>query len=107
MSNTYDLGNVIRLSVVFTQLGGAPIDPTAVQLNVRPYGGDIQTFTYALNQITRTGVGAYYCDFTPTTPGQYFYRFSGTGAAVAAGDGQFNVTDSNAIDPNPFPAPCC
>jgi hypothetical protein len=108
MSNFYDIGNIIRLSVAFTEIDGTtPIDPTAIQLNVRLFGGDVQSFTYANAQVLRDGAGLYHYDYMPDQAGLYYYRYFGTGAAVAAGDGQFSVDDSATLYPVPYPSPSC
>lgn len=108
MSDTYDIGNLIRLSVAFTLADGTPIDPTNVQLNVRPSQGATEIFTYAANQVQKDGIGLYHYDYEPDASGIYYYRYVGTGGAIAAADCQFQVTDSVTLEP--FPSvlpPCC
>lgn len=106
MAKTYDIGNIIRLKVAFTDLSGNPVDPTDVQLNVRPYGGDLQTFTYLDSQVLRLGVGIYYYDYTPLVAGLFYYRYIASGAVVAAGDSSFNVSSSPASSTWPASTPC-
>lgn len=95
---SFDIGNVIRLSVAFTDSSGTPVDPGSVQLNVRAAGDAVETFTYADNQIIKDGTGLYHYDYPPATPGLYYYRFIGTDGATAAGDSQFGITASLATD---------
>lgn len=94
--SSFDIGNIIRLSVAFTDTSNAPVDPGVIQLNVRTAGGPVETFTYADNQIMRDGVGRYHYDYTPAVPGLYYYRFVGSEGATAAADSQFGITASPA-----------
>lgn len=103
MSN-FDIGNIVRLSVAFTDSNNAPVDPGAISLNIRP----ISTYTYVDNDIIRDGAGLYHYDYTPSAPGLYYYRYIGTDGATAASDGQFGITASQATDPWPQGlTPCC
>jgi hypothetical protein len=87
MSN-YLLGNVIRLSVSFKDLAGVAADPTTVVLTVKRRTSTNETLTP-----TKDSVGNYHYDYTPAAAGAYFYRFNGTGALVAATQGQFTIDD--------------
>lgn len=106
MADTFDIGNVVRLTVTFTDTAGELIDPSAVQLNIRPYGGDISTYTWLGGDIIRASLGVFYYDYTPSQPGLYYYRFIGTGALVAAGDSSFSITSSPATGTWPTPSTC-
>lgn len=106
MTNTYDIGNVVRLKVTFTDQDGNVVDPTDVQLNVRLYGGDIETFTYGHVQVLRLSEGIYYYDYTPLTSGLYYYRFIASGIVIAAADSSFNITDSPASGTWPATPAC-
>lgn len=103
---TFDIGNVIRLKVVFTDIDGSAVDPTDVQLNVRLYGGDVETFTFGNGQVQRQATGIYYYDYTPSQPGLYYYRYIGSGDAVAAGDSTFSISSSQADGQWPPPPAC-
>ena len=88
---TYDIGDTVRLKGEFTDDAGAAADPTAVSMIVKDPAGTKTTYTYALAQITKLAVGIYYYDLTITMAGDWYYRFSGTGAVVTAGEQYFNV----------------
>lgn len=84
---TYDIGDEVRLSVAFTDAAGAAADPTTVTCTVRKPDGSTLTPT-----ATSTGsTGAYRADIQPDQTGNWYYRFAGTGALVAAEEGQFYV----------------
>lgn len=106
MANTYDIGNVIRLTGTFRDASGTLVDPTIIQLNVRPYGGEIETFTFEADQVLFLSTGIYYYDYTPLTAAKYFYRFIGGGDVIAAGDNSFDVSASPAVGTWPPPPVC-
>jgi hypothetical protein len=56
-------------------------------------GTTTTTYTYPAT-ITKSGTGEYYVDVTPTTEGIWDYRWVGTGTVQAAGEGAFNVPNS-------------
>lgn len=92
MASTYDIGDVIRASVVFT-VDGTAADPTDVYFAYQTPDGAIQNSTYAAGttDITRTAVGYYQKDIATTGAGLYEYRFWSTGTAQAAEEGYFSV----------------
>lgn len=93
--NSYGVGNLIRLSVTFTELvGQTPIDPTDVTLYIQNPDGTVDEFTYLDSQIVRDGVGLYHYDLPNPESGYYYYRFEGSGTIVAASNGQFNSIPS-------------
>lgn len=86
MERNYDLGDVVRLEAAFSDADGNPADPTEVVLRVK--GSTVVTYTP-----TRVLIGLYRYDFQPDEPGMYRYRFEGTGAVRAAGEGSFFVRE--------------
>lgn len=81
---SYDKGDLVRLTVAFTDLGGTAADPTTVTLSVRDPAGTITTYTYAGAQVIKEATGAFYYDLALSTVGVYTYRWTGTGAVQAA-----------------------
>ena len=101
--NSYHVGALVRISAAFTDTNGAAADPTAVTLLVKlryVIGATETTYTYAGGTVTKSGTGAYYVDFTPTTEGIWDYRWVGTGAIQAADENAFNVPDSEFYGPS-------
>lgn len=92
--NEYDVGDVVRLSVTFTD-GGTAVDPGTVTFKVRPPVGDIVTYVYGTDAaLVRTATGAYRIDYEPTLHGTYVWRAAGTVTNKAAGEQTFRVRDS-------------
>jgi hypothetical protein len=92
--NTYDIGDLVRLSVDFT-VSGVYTDPTAVTLKLRSPAGVETTSTYngvaQVPPITRSSAGRFYADFAPTAEGVWEYRYAGTGLVQAAERAEFFV----------------
>ena len=87
----YEIGDGIRLSVVFTEaIGGQHVDPTTLAFTVQLPDGTIDTTI----PVTRTATGKYYADTVATLPGVHYYRWAGTGACQAAVEGAFTVSRS-------------
>lgn len=81
--NVYEVDTLIQLNVTFynTQLN-LPADPTTVALFVEDPSGNVTQIPS--NLITRTGVGTYYSDFMPSGPGEWTYKWQGSGTSVLA-----------------------
>src|SRR4051812_19836869 len=93
----YDLGDTARLSVAFT-VGGVATDPTTIAATVRK--PDTVTTAYTSGQITHDGVGLYHLDVTVDVPGEWAYKFTGTGTAADVGPGILYVRpDPTAASP--------
>lgn len=86
--NSYILGEVVRVSVAYT-IAGVATDPTTATVKVLNPLGALTTATP-----TKDSTGNYHYDFATTIEGLHYYRFEGTGACVAAGEGQF-LTQTN------------
>jgi len=84
------LGDLRRLSVVFTDLAGATLDPTAVSLTVTEPDGTTTVKTLADGVVNDPGAGgALYYDFSIAKAGRHTVRWAGTGALQAAGASEF------------------
>jgi hypothetical protein len=88
---TRDIGDQVRLGATFTNLSGAPSDPTNISLTVTTPGHATVTYTYAGAELTKTGTGVYYKDLDLTSHGVWKFRWMGTGAIVAAEPGTLFV----------------
>ena len=82
---SYWVGTVVRVTATFTA-GATPADPTTVVARTRSPGGTVATVA-----ATRTGVGVFTADVALTERGIWGYRFEGTGAVVAAAEGEVNA----------------
>jgi hypothetical protein len=88
------VGEVVRLSVTFTDITDEPVDPDTVVLKVRL--PDATTETFEGGQITNdnTAEGAFYMDYVTTLHGDYKWRWEGTENVIAAVEGLFSVKQS-------------
>lgn len=83
----YIEGCQVRVTGTFTDFAGADTDPTGVTFKIHSPSGIETTRTYGVSGITKTGTGVYYSDITLDEGGVWTYRWAGTGALVAAGQG--------------------
>lgn len=91
--STYDIGDLIVLSVAFA-VEGTPTDPTTIVCRVKSPSA-VQTLTYGIDSgLIRDDVGAYHVDVSVTTWGTWWYRWEGTGAAEGAEAAMFRVRQS-------------
>jgi hypothetical protein len=92
-STNYVAGAVVRITGAFTA-SGTPTDPTTITLSLKGGTGGLVQFTYAASQIVRDSAGNYHYDYTIPASGQFFYRWEGTGAVIAAAEGSFVSTSA-------------
>lgn len=85
--NSYSVGDRARCSVQFTDMGGLAADPTTVVAKYKAPAGTVTTKTYGDDEeVVKAGTGFYYIDVDLSAAGEWYYRFNGTGAVVAAGE---------------------
>jgi hypothetical protein len=65
-----------------------------VTLKVKDPTGNVDVYTYALAQVTRSGLGVYYKDVTIDERGVWLYEWTGTGACAVVEEGKFFVRTS-------------
>ncbi|NLD42119.1 MAG: hypothetical protein GX657_01355 [Chloroflexi bacterium] len=89
MASSYDRGDLVRLSVVFTDAEGVATDPTTITCTVKAPSGTVTVYTYGEDaEVVKDGVGAYHLDLEISASGEWHYRWAGTGACTAAGEGR-------------------
>jgi hypothetical protein len=92
MSNTYDYGDLVRVTGTFTTAAGVATDPTAVLCKVRNPAGTVTTLTYGTDAaLVKSGTGVYYTDVSASAAGIWHYRFYSTGTGQAANETYFQV----------------
>lgn len=92
--NSYDIGDLVRVSVAFTNSGGTAVDPSSVVLKYVAPGGTAIMRTYGVvGEVEKDATGQYHYDIDTTggNPGEWWYKWSGTGAAQATAKGRFLV----------------
>jgi len=95
---SYDVGDSIRLSAVFYDENGAVVDPTTVTLKVKDLVPATTSYVYGVDsEITKDRVGHYHADLTidGAGDGYWYFRWEGTGTAVAAEEEKFKVDKKN------------
>ncbi len=91
MANTYDVGDVARLSAAFTQTAVA-IDPSTVTVTYVTPSGNTTVYVYAVNaELVKASTGNYYVDVALTAAGIYRWRWVSTGTGAAASEGWLQV----------------
>jgi len=96
MANRYQVDTLIQLNVTFYNVqANLPADPQSVALFIEDPSGNVTMASTA--QIVRTGVGTYYYDFVPSGPGEWTYKWQGSGTqgvVATAPDTRFFVEGS-------------
>lgn len=82
---TYTVGQPVRITATF-KVGSTLTNPTTVTVQVKDPDGAITT-----PAATNDSTGVYHVDITPAKKGRYAYRVAGTGACIAAAEGEFNA----------------
>ena len=85
MTNSYDVGAVVRSAVNFQTSSGADVDPTTVTCKSMPLGGVVSSFVNGTaTEVVKDSTGDYHIDIALTVAGQHKLRWigSGTNAAV-------------------------
>lgn len=89
----YDLGDIIRTGVTFTNSAGVVVAPDAVTYKFRKWLLDPSSVTN-VTSIANPSTGVYYADIDTSSgmaEGEYRFRWQGTGANAAAGEGAFKI----------------
>ena len=94
MSNTYDVGDVARVTATFTNSAGVGVDPTSLAMYhgiTRPVVTPVTSLVYGPDSITRVTTGQFYTDVAVNSHGEWHYRWIGKGANAAAVEGKFGA----------------
>ena len=92
--NVYDIGDIARCTGTFTDIDDDPADPTSVVFRYEKPDGTETALTYGVDgAVIRDSIGVYHVDLTIAAGeyGRWHYRWTGTGALVAAGESRFQV----------------
>jgi len=96
--NSYDTGDLVRITGLLASAAGVLTDPTTLVATVTDPSGITTTYTYGSSAFPiRVSAGTYYVDITPTEPGHWAYRFQSTGTGQAADEGRFWVRASRVV----------
>lgn len=87
-------GDTLKVAAEFRGTDGLHADPGAVTLTVLPPSGSTTTYTYAGATVTKDATGKFSKRLTPTTVGEWHYRFEGTSPAAGVVEDSFIVRSS-------------
>ena len=92
----YHLGDLIRVSAVFTDAAGDAVDPDAVFAQYKDPSGNVTELEYLTDAaLVKDSVGNYHVDIDADEAGRWRYRFYSTGDGQAANQKSFDVTASS------------
>ena len=91
--NSYDKGDLVRLTATFTNSAGVATDPTTVTCRVKS-PTTTTVYTYNPGTVLKDSTGVYHLDVSASAVGQWYYRWEGTGAVEQADEGTFVVEAS-------------
>ncbi len=81
--NIYQVDTLLQLNVTFYNTAlNQPADPEFVALFIEDPNGNVSQIPG--NLIVRAGTGQYFSDFLPPGPGEWVYKWQGTGNSVVA-----------------------
>lgn len=96
--NSYFVGRVVTMSATLQDISTTPAVPTdgdTVTFKLRLPDRSLVTYVYGVDAaLERESTGVYKIEFPTTMEGVHYYRFESTGAAAAAGEGEFVVMES-------------
>jgi hypothetical protein len=92
--NAFTVGELVRVSGVFTNASDAPADPGAVLFKYKNPAGVVTSLAAGNPAIIHGAAGHYYVDIDANAPGQWWWKMYSTGAGQAAEEGSFAVETS-------------
>jgi hypothetical protein len=96
LGNKYYVGDLIRLSITFSDSDGTQIDPDAVTCYHQDPSSNIAELVYGVDtDVIKSDTGAYYVDVSVDESGNWYYRWKGVGTLDAATQGRFHVRELN------------
>jgi hypothetical protein len=92
--NTYDIGDVVRLSANFNDTT-QDVDPAGVTFKIKTPVGTVVTLVYGVDgAVVKDSTGDYHVDYEPPVEGTYYYRAVGTTTNKGAAESRFVVRES-------------
>ena len=96
MVNIWYLGDLPKVTAIFTDDTGVLVDPTTITAKVKKPDKTVTTLVFGVDAaLVRDGVGIYHIYIDLTQSGNWFYRFSGTGVRQVAREGTIFVEPTN------------
>lgn len=95
---TYEIGDLVRLTVLFTDINNVPENPTNTTLLIMYPDGTEPTPPSVINPAT----GTFYADLSVAQSGIYRYRWTGVGSVQAVQEGQILVSATILVPVSPI-----
>lgn len=93
--NSYDKGDMVRVTGAFTTSAGTATDPGVVRFKFRTPAGVTTTYTYLTDaQLVKDSVGNYHVDLNASESDKWPYRWEATGTGQSAAEDEFFVRPS-------------
>lgn len=93
--NTYDLGDLVKVTGTFTDTAGTALDPSTVSFTYKDPAGTSTTLVYGDDDaVVKSSTGVYYVNINANIAGHWFWRWHSAGTGQAADNGQFYVEPS-------------
>jgi hypothetical protein len=97
--DAYSVGDLVRLSVTFTNAAGTETDPTSIHFKYKaPSDAVVTDLTYGSDpEVVKDSAGVFHVDLSADEAGVWVWRFEGTGAVEQSDEGQFLVQQSDVV----------
>lgn len=91
----FDVGDLARLDAEFSDLAGAPIDPTTVTFKIKEPDNTVTTYVFGTDaELVKDATGLYHVDWPVTQSGAHNWRYESTGTGQAAEEAIFTARAS-------------
>lgn len=96
--NSYDVGDLVRVSAAFTDDAGTATDPTTVSIAYKSPAGVTTTLVYGTDpEVVRDSAGHYHADIDVTESGTWRFRWFSSGPGQAAEESRFYVREQTVV----------
>lgn len=97
MSDVFDRGDGIRISVTFRDIADAVADPSTVTIRIKTPDATVEIHTLASGDVEKDSQGVYHYDYTITQEGEHYVRWEGTDTVIAVAETSFRARKSKVI----------
>lgn len=90
-ANTYDVGDVVRITGTFRSTAGVLSDPSKVTIKYEDPSANVTTVTSTGASVINPSTGVFYTDIVPDEVGVWEYRIYSTGNITSSTEDWFRV----------------
>jgi uncharacterized protein YfaS (alpha-2-macroglobulin family) len=91
--DSYDQGDLLRVTARFFDLEDEPVDPTTVTFKAKAPDGSVTERTYPAD-VTKEATGVFFTEWDLDAPGRWYLRVESTGEGQAAEETTVRVSES-------------